>query len=48
MKVLKLAIKSGRWDLAAHAIILETAIQLEKEGRINGGKRKEAKRSTEG
>jgi hypothetical protein len=35
MKVLKLAIKSERWDLAAHTIVLEAAIQLKKEGREN-------------
>ncbi len=30
MKLLRLAIKSERWDLAAHTIVLEAAKQLEK------------------
>jgi hypothetical protein len=44
MKVLKLAIKSERWDLAAHAIVLEAALQLEKEGKNDGRQGKEEKR----
>lgn len=48
MKVLKLAITSERWDLAAHVIVLEAAMQLGKEGRKDGRKSKEEKRSAEG
>ncbi len=47
MKVLKLAIKSERWDLAAHVIILEAAMELEKEGKKDGRKSKEEKGSAE-
>jgi hypothetical protein len=48
MKVLKLAIKHERWDLAAHVIVLETALRLGKEGKQDGGKTQEEKRSTKG
>jgi hypothetical protein len=48
VKVLKLAIESERWDLAAHVVVLETALQLEKEGKKDGRKGQEEKRSTKG
>jgi hypothetical protein len=34
MRLLRLAVKQKRWDLAAHTIVLATARQLK-----NGGKR---------
>jgi hypothetical protein len=43
-----MAIKSERWDLAAHVIVLETALQLEKEGKKDGRKSQEEKGSTKG
>jgi hypothetical protein len=43
-----MAIKNERWDLAAHVVVLETALQLEKEGMNNGRKSQEKKGSTEG
>jgi hypothetical protein len=47
MKVLKLAVKSERWDLAAHVIVLEAAMQLGKEGKQDGRKNKEQKGSAQ-
>jgi hypothetical protein len=41
MKVIQLAIKSERWDLAAHAIVLEAAEQLENVRKKNKDERKE-------
>lgn len=46
MKVLKMAIQHERWDLAAHVIILEAAIQLEKGGK-NGWMKRENKADNE-
>jgi hypothetical protein len=43
MKVIQLAIKSERWDLAAHAIVLEAAEQLEIVRKKNGKERKDEK-----
>ncbi len=40
MKILKMAIKNERWDLAAHVIVLEAATQLEKGGKPDGRKAK--------
>jgi hypothetical protein len=48
VKVLKLAIKSERWDLAAHVVVLETALQLEKGGKQDGGKSQEEERRQKG
>jgi hypothetical protein len=42
MKLLKLAVKKERWDLAAHTIVLATARQLK-----NGEKRNDRKSRTE-
>jgi hypothetical protein len=43
MRVLKLAKKSERWDLAAHVIVLAAVEQLE-NGRQKDGREKKAKR----
>jgi len=48
MKVLKLAIKSERWDLAAHAILLTAAEQLKIVREENGEERKEKRGRTKG
>ena len=48
MKLLKLAVKSGRWDLAAHTIVLGVARQLNNGGKADGKKRKEKMRRTRG
>jgi hypothetical protein len=48
MKIIQLAIKSERWDLAAHAIVLEAVEQLENVRKKNGDKRKEKKGRTKG
>jgi hypothetical protein len=48
MRVLKLAVKTQRWDLAAHTLVLATARQLE-NGRVpDAGEKKEKKRRTKG
>jgi len=46
MRVIKMAIKNERWDLAAHVIVLEAAIQLEKDGKQDGRKEKGKKGGT--
>jgi hypothetical protein len=38
MRILRLAVKSNRWDLAAHTIVLAAAKQLEKGGKDGNGK----------
>lgn len=38
MRLLRLAVKRGRWDLAAHTIVLATARQLKNGVKRNGGK----------
>jgi hypothetical protein len=43
MKLLKLAVKKERWDLAAHTIVLTTARQLKKGGKPDAKERKEKK-----
>ncbi len=48
MRVLKLAKKSERWDLAAHVIVLATVEQLEKGGKQNGNERKTKKGRAKG
>ena len=48
MRVLKLAVKSQRWDLAAHTIVLATARQLKNGGKPNAKERKEKKGSSQG
>jgi hypothetical protein len=44
MRILRLAVRNQRWDLAAHTIVLATARELEKEGKVNGEKREKKKR----
>ena len=44
MRLLKLAVKNQRWDLAAHTIVLATARQLVSGREPNAKKREEKKR----
>ena len=48
MRVLKLAVKNQRWDLAAHTIVLATAKQLKNGGKPNARQGKEKKGRTKG
>ena len=48
MKVIKIAVESGRWDLAAHVIVLAAAKQLEKGRKIDGEEAKTKKRGSKG
>ena len=43
MRLLRLAVKKERWDLAAHTIVLATAQQL-KNGEKRNDKRSKAKK----
>lgn len=43
MRILKLAVKNQRWDLAAHTIVLATARQLESGREPNAKEREEKK-----
>lgn len=43
MKLLRLAVKEKRWDLAAHTIVLATARHLKNGERRNGRKSKAEK-----
>ena len=47
MRLLKLAIRNQRWDLAAHTIVLATARQLNNGREPNAKERKEKKRRSE-
>jgi hypothetical protein len=44
MRLLRLAVKKERWDLAAHTIVLATARQLKNGEKLNG-KRSKAKKT---
>ena len=48
MRVLKLAMENGRWDLAAHTIVLAAEKQLEKGGKSIGNERKTKKGRAKG
>jgi hypothetical protein len=48
MRLLRSAVKAQRWDLAAHAIVLATAKQLNNGGRRNERRNSEKKRRTKG
>jgi len=48
MRVLKLAVKSQRWDLAACTIVLATARQLKNGEKPNAKERKEKSRRAKG
>ena len=48
MRVLRLAVKSQRWDLAAHTIVLATARQLKNGGKPHARERKEKKGRAKG
>lgn len=44
MRLLRLAVKKGRWDLAAHTIVLATARQLKNGEKPNAKGSKETNR----
>ena len=48
MRVLRLAVKSERWDLAAHTIVLAAAIQLKNGEKPNDKGSREKKRRSKG
>jgi hypothetical protein len=48
MRVLKIAVESGRWDLAAHTIVLAAAKQLENGRKADGNERKTKSRRAKG
>ena len=48
MRILKLAVKSQRWDLAAHTIVLATARELNSGREPNARERKEKKGRSKG
>jgi len=48
MRLLRLAVKNGRWDLAAHTIVLATARQLKNGEKPHAKRSKETSRRTKG
>ena len=44
MRLLKLAVEKQRWDLAAHTIVLATAMVLNKGERPDAGKNRKKKK----
>ena len=48
MRIMKLAVKSQRWDLAAHTIVLATARELDNGREPNAKERKEKKGRSKG
>ena len=48
MRILKLAVRSQRWDLAAHTIVLATARQLKNGEKPNAKESREKKRRPKG
>ena len=46
MKLLRLAVKKERWDLAAHTIVLATARQL-KNGEKRDGRKSKAEKTND-
>ena len=48
MRLLRLAVETGRWDLAAHTIVLASARVLKNGDRPNAAKGKEKKRRAKG
>ncbi len=46
MRLLRLAVKKQRWDLAAHTIILATINVIDKGGKPNDNKNKQEKGRT--
>lgn len=43
MSLLRMALEKQRWDLAAHTIVLATAITLSKGGKTNDVKNRQGK-----
>ena len=48
MRLLRLAVESKRWDLAAHTIVLATARVLVNGDKLHARKNKEKKQSVKG
>ena len=48
MRLLRLAVETQRWDLAAHTIVLGTASVLKEANKTNASQRKGNKRGTKG
>jgi hypothetical protein len=48
MRLLKIAVVSGRWDLAAHTIVLAAARRLKNGERPYAGRSKEKTRRAKG
>jgi hypothetical protein len=48
MRLLRLAVETKRWDLAAHTIVLASAKVLKNGDRPDGGKGKAQKRRPKG
>jgi hypothetical protein len=48
MRLLQLAMKKERWDLAAHTIVLATARHLKDGGKLNEKRRKSRKAQSPG
>lgn len=48
MRLLRLAVKKERWDLAAHTIVLATARQLKNGGKLNDKRSKAKKEQPQG
>jgi hypothetical protein len=48
MRLLKLAVANGRWDLAAHTIVLAAARRLNNRERPDAGRSKEKTRRAKG
>jgi len=48
MRLLKMAIKRKRWDLAAHTIVLAAAIKMENGEKPDGRENREKKRRSKG
>lgn len=46
MRLLKLAVETKRWDLAAHVIVLATARVLQNGGKPDANNKKKTGRST--
>jgi hypothetical protein len=48
MRLLKMAVKSKRWDLAAHTIVLAAATKLENGEKPDDGKSRTKKKRAKG
>ena len=48
MRLLRLAVETRRWDLAAHTIVLATARRLNNGEKLDAGRREQKKRRPKG